>query len=46
LPEARVLHAQPHYKQVGKYAACHAYEIEEAFLIIGGVLTVSREKEG
>jgi len=34
------------YKQVGKYAACHAHEIEESFLIIDGVLTVGWERDG
>ncbi|MBP0494596.1 cupin domain-containing protein [Pararoseomonas indoligenes] len=34
------------YKHVGKYAACHAHEIEESFLIIDGVLTVGWEKDG
>jgi mannose-6-phosphate isomerase-like protein (cupin superfamily) len=34
------------YKHVGKYAACHAHEIEESFLIIGGVLTVGWERDG
>lgn len=34
------------YKHVGKYAACHAHEIEESFLIINGVLTVGWERDG
>ncbi|RVT96952.1 cupin domain-containing protein [Rhodovarius crocodyli] len=34
------------HKPVGKYAACHAHEIEESFLIIDGVLTVGWEQEG
>lgn len=34
------------YKHVGKYAACHAHEIEESFLIIDGVLTVGWERDG
>ncbi|WP_376095573.1 cupin domain-containing protein [Roseomonas sp. CCTCC AB2023176] len=34
------------YKHVGKYAACHAHEIEESFLIIQGVLTVGWERDG
>lgn len=34
------------YKKVGKYAACHAHEIEESFLIIDGVLTVGWERDG
>lgn len=34
------------YKHVGKYAACHAHEIEELFLIIDGVLTVGWERDG
>lgn len=34
------------YKHVGKYAACHAHEIEESFLIIDGVLTVGWEQDG
>ncbi len=34
------------YKHVGKYAACHAHEIEESFLIIAGVLTVGWERDG
>jgi len=29
-----------------KYAACHAHEIEESFLIINGVLTVGWERDG
>lgn len=34
------------WKHVGKYAACHAHEIEESFLIINGVLTVGWERDG
>jgi mannose-6-phosphate isomerase-like protein (cupin superfamily) len=34
------------FKHIGKYAACHAHEIEESFLIIDGVLTVGWEKDG
>jgi mannose-6-phosphate isomerase-like protein (cupin superfamily) len=34
------------HKPVGKYAACHAHEIEESFLIIDGVLTVGWERDG
>ena len=34
------------YKHVGKYAACHAHEVEESFLVIDGVLTVGWEKDG
>lgn len=34
------------YKHVGKYAACHAHEIEESFLILDGVLTVGWERDG
>jgi mannose-6-phosphate isomerase-like protein (cupin superfamily) len=34
------------YKHVGKYAACHAHEIEESFLLIDGVLTVGWEQDG
>ena len=34
------------YKHVGKYAACHAHEIEESFLILNGVLTVGWERDG
>ncbi len=34
------------YKHVGKYAACHAHEIEESFLILDGVLTVGWEQAG
>lgn len=34
------------YKREGKYAACHAHEIEESFLIIDGVLTVGWERDG
>lgn len=34
------------HKHVGKYAACHAHEIEESFLIIDGVLTVGWERDG
>jgi mannose-6-phosphate isomerase-like protein (cupin superfamily) len=34
------------FKHVGKYAACHAHEIEESFLILDGVLTVGWEQEG
>jgi len=28
------------HQPVGKYAACHMHEIEEAFLVLGGVMTV------
>jgi mannose-6-phosphate isomerase-like protein (cupin superfamily) len=34
------------HKPVGNYAACHAHEIEESFLILSGVLTVGWEREG
>jgi mannose-6-phosphate isomerase-like protein (cupin superfamily) len=34
------------HKPVGNYAACHAHEIEESFLVIDGVLTVGWEREG
>ncbi|MFT8242934.1 cupin [Roseomonas sp. BN140053] len=34
------------HKPVGNYAACHAHEIEESFLILDGVLTVGWEQEG
>ncbi|GBQ22477.1 cupin domain-containing protein [Gluconacetobacter sacchari] len=34
------------YKHPGKYAACHAHEIEEAFLVLDGVLTVGWEDNG
>jgi mannose-6-phosphate isomerase-like protein (cupin superfamily) len=34
------------HKPVGNYAACHAHEIEESFLILRGVLTVGWEREG
>jgi mannose-6-phosphate isomerase-like protein (cupin superfamily) len=34
------------HKPVGHYAACHAHEIEESFLIIDGVLVVGWEREG
>lgn len=34
------------YKEPGRYAACHSHEIEESFLIIGGVLVVGWEKDG
>jgi len=34
------------YKHVGKFAACHAHEIEESFLILDGVLTVGWERDG
>jgi mannose-6-phosphate isomerase-like protein (cupin superfamily) len=34
------------HKPVGNYAACHAHEIEESFLIIDGVLVVGWEKDG
>ncbi|UFN49694.1 cupin domain-containing protein [Roseomonas sp. OT10] len=33
------------YKEPGKYAACHAHEIEESFLILKGVLTVGWEQD-
>jgi mannose-6-phosphate isomerase-like protein (cupin superfamily) len=34
------------HKPVGNYAACHAHEIEESFLILDGVLTVGWERDG
>jgi mannose-6-phosphate isomerase-like protein (cupin superfamily) len=34
------------HKPVGHYAACHAHEIEESFLIIAGVLVVGWEQDG
>lgn len=34
------------HKPVGNYAACHAHEIEESFLIIDGVLVVGWEQDG
>lgn len=34
------------HKPVGHYAACHAHEIEESFLILSGVLTVGWEMDG
>lgn len=34
------------HKPVGNYAACHAHEIEESFLIISGVLVVGWERDG
>lgn len=34
------------HKPVGHYAACHAHEIEESFLVVGGVLTVGWERDG
>lgn len=34
------------HKPVGNYAACHAHEIEESFLVIDGVLTVGWERDG
>lgn len=34
------------YKREGKYAACHAHEIEESFLILDGVLIVGWERDG
>lgn len=34
------------HKPVGNYAACHAHEIEESFLVVQGVLTVGWEREG
>jgi mannose-6-phosphate isomerase-like protein (cupin superfamily) len=34
------------HKPVGNYAACHAHEIEESFLILAGVLTVGWERDG
>ncbi len=34
------------HKPVGNYAACHAHEIEESFLIIAGVLVVGWERDG
>jgi len=34
------------HKPVGNYAACHAHEIEESFLVIDGVLVVGWEKDG
>lgn len=34
------------HKPVGNYAACHAHEIEESFLVIAGVLVVGWERAG
>ncbi len=34
------------HKPVGHYAACHAHEIEESFLILAGVLVVGWERDG
>lgn len=34
------------HQEVGKYAACHEHEIEEAFLVLDGVLTVGWEQDG
>lgn len=34
------------HKPVGNYAACHAHEIEESFLILAGVLVVGWERDG
>ena len=34
------------HQPAGHYAACHAHEIEEGFLIIDGVLTVGWETDG
>jgi mannose-6-phosphate isomerase-like protein (cupin superfamily) len=34
------------HKPVGHYAACHAHEIEESFLVLRGVLTVGWERDG
>ncbi|WP_237215601.1 cupin domain-containing protein [Falsiroseomonas oryziterrae] len=34
------------HKPVGNYAACHAHEIEESFLVLAGVLTVGWERDG
>ncbi len=34
------------HQPVGRYAACHAHEIEESFLILDGVLTVGWERDG
>lgn len=34
------------HKPVGNYAACHAHEIEESFLILQGVLVVGWERDG
>lgn len=34
------------HQEVGKYAACHEHEVEEAFLVLDGVLTVGWEKDG
>lgn len=34
------------HKPVGNYAACHAHEIEESFLVIQGVLVVGWERDG
>lgn len=34
------------HQPVGKYAAAHAHEIEEAFLVLQGVLTVGWERDG
>ncbi|MCZ8149384.1 MAG: cupin [Roseomonas sp.] len=34
------------HKPIGNYAACHAHEIEESFLVIAGVLVVGWERDG
>jgi mannose-6-phosphate isomerase-like protein (cupin superfamily) len=34
------------HKPVGNYAACHAHEIEESFLVLDGVLVVGWERDG
>lgn len=34
------------HQPVGKYGASHAHEVEEAFLVLGGVLTVGWEWDG
>jgi quercetin dioxygenase-like cupin family protein len=34
------------HKPVGNYAACHAHETEESFLVLAGVLTVGWERDG
>lgn len=34
------------HQEVGKYAACHEHEIEEAFLVLNGVVTIGWEKDG
>ncbi len=34
------------HQPVGNYAACHAHETEESFLVLAGVLTVGWERDG